>query len=343
MHLSHYIPPTLISSLFLAVCLLLNSLPTIQAQQEDDDVIRVESSLIRLNVGVVDRKGRPIIDLTRDDFVIYEDNVKQKIASFEPTTAPFSLALLLDVSGSTTSFRQTIKRAALRFIDALAPHDRVAVFAFNEKIEMLTDFTTDQKRIAWAIQNAEGKGGTALYSALQKAMKELSKEKTYRKAIVVLTDGLDTEMKDADRTATSNADNDEEAIASIKADASPSLNRVLTEAHNQGITIYPLILPSGSVKKLPIPTPSQVGIYTAARVRVQSLADRTGGRLNEINRLEEMARLYAEVAADLRTLYSISYQPTSTTRQRDSQWRTIRIEVNRPDLIARTKPGYFAR
>ena len=84
------------------------------------------------------------------------------------------------------------------------------------------------------------------------------------------------------------------------------------------------------------------GIYSAARTRLQSLADRSGGRLNEIVRLDQMARLYAEVAADLRTLYTVAYQPRSD-RIHDGKWRTIKIEVDQPDLIARTRPGYFSR
>jgi VWFA-related protein len=308
---------------------------------QDDDVIKVESSLIQLNVGVADQKGRAITDLTVNDFIVYEDDVKQKITSFEPTIAPFSLALLLDVSGSTQSFRQTIKLAAARFIDALAPNDRVAVLAFNKQVETLTDFTTDRKKIAWAIQSAEGKGDTALYKAIRQAMKLLSKEKSRRKAIVVLTDGLDTEMRDSDRKSIGNAETDETAIAAINPEVSKPFTEIITEADRQGVTIYPLVLPSGDVKKLPILTPTIVGIYHAARVRIQALANRTGGRLNEIRRLEEMGRLYAEVAADLRTLYTISYQ-ASSKQKRDNRWRNIRIEVNRPDLIARTKPGYYA-
>ena len=71
------------------------------------------------------------------------------------------------------------------------------------------------------------------------------------------------------------------------------------------------------------------------------MADRTGGRLNTINRLEEMGRLYAAVAAELRTLYTIEYQ--STNEIRDGKWRTIRIDVDNTELISRTRPGYFAK
>ena len=84
------------------------------------------------------------------------------------------------------------------------------------------------------------------------------------------------------------------------------------------------------------------GIYSAARTRLQSLADRTGGRLNEIQRLDQMARLYAEVAAELRALYTVAYQARGE-RARDGKWHAIKIEVDQPELIVRTKPGYYSR
>jgi Ca-activated chloride channel homolog len=315
--------------------------PQLAQGQNPDDVVRVDTSLVQLNVGVVDRQGRPITDLSRESFRIFEDGAPQTVASFETTAAPFSLALLLDVSGSTIGFRQQIKQAALRFTDSLLPDDRVTVIAFNEKTVSLAKFTSDHNKIAWAITNAEGKGGTELYAALRFALKELAGEGKRRKAIVVLTDGLDTGMRNADRKTTADANTNEEAMAAIKPEASGPLSAVLNDADRQGVTIYPLALPSGDPKRLPLPTPQLIGIYAAARARIQILADRTGGRLSDIRRLEDLFRLYGEVAAELRTLYTIAYQP-SGGRQRDGRWRTIRIEVNRPDLIARTRPGYYA-
>ncbi len=149
-------------------------------------------------------------------------------------------------------------------------------------------------------------------------------------------------MERLDRAAAANASTDEEAVAAIKPDVSASLRAVLDKADRQGVTIYPLALPSGDPRRIAYPTPQQTAIYTAARARLQTLADRTGGRLHEISRLEDLGRLYAVVAADMRTLYSIAYQ-SSGSRPRDGKWRTINIEVTRAELIARTRPGYFAR
>src|SRR5260221_5352939 len=94
--------------------------------QQPDDVVKIDTSLVQLNVGVVDRQGRAITTLARNDFKIYEDGVLRPIATFESTEAPFSLVMMLDMSGSTINFRQQIQQAALRFLDALGPDDRVA-------------------------------------------------------------------------------------------------------------------------------------------------------------------------------------------------------------------------
>src|ERR1044071_2838625 len=204
--------------------------------QEPDDVIRTETSLVQLNIGVVDKQGRAVTSLTKNDFVVYEDGVKQSIQLFEPVDAPFSLVLMLDMSGSTINFRQQLKLASQRFLDALAPEDRVAVVQFNKDVKSLTGFTTDRMKTAYAIEIASGAGETHFYEALRYALKELEKEGKRRKAIVVLTDGLDTRLRNADRATVSKAQTDAEALAAIDPHSSADLNSVLASADRQGVT-----------------------------------------------------------------------------------------------------------
>jgi len=113
--------------LLLLICCVALAAPA----QAPDDVVRTETSLVQLNVGVVDPQGRAITSLGRNEFTVYEDGIKQPILHFEPTDAPFSLVMLIDMSGSTVNFRPQLKQAAWRFLDALAPEDRVAVIQFN--------------------------------------------------------------------------------------------------------------------------------------------------------------------------------------------------------------------
>ena len=329
-----------------AVCaaLILINPPPVAAQQPDD-VLRTDTSLVQLNVGVVDKQGRSITSLTQGDFVIYEDEVRRPILSFEPTQSPFSLVMLLDMSGSTVNFRQQIQQAAIRFLDALAPEDRVSVIVFNGKgVRELAGFSTDRSKTAYAITLATGSGETLLYDGLKESLRKLAGEQgKRRKAIIVLTDGLDTAVRKGDRQLVAKAaEAQAEVSTAIKPETSAPLNAVLADADRQGVTIFPLALPSGDPRRLPLPDPLITAQYSAARTRLQMMADRTGGQLSDIRRLDQMARIYAEVAAYLRTLYSIAYQPPNP-EARDGKWRVIRVEVARAELIAKTKPGYYAK
>jgi Ca-activated chloride channel family protein len=323
--------------LFIFIFILFSYL-NISAQ--DDDPIKVDTSIVRLNVGVVNTRGESITNLTKEDFAIYEDGVKQPISNFSPTVAPFSVVMILDMSGSTLGFRETIRQSAFRFIDALLPEDRVAVIEFYDKVNLRNDFTTDRSKIMYSISSANGRGKTQLYKALTMALQKLAGEGKRRKAIIVLTDGVDSAVRDKDRDALQKV-SESEMMNFIKPETSDALNRVLNQADAQGVTIYPLALPTGDPSKLADPTPIQIAMFNAARERLQILARRTGGTLNTINRLEEMGKLYAAVAANLRTLYTVEYQPTND--KRDGNWRAIKIEVNNPGLIAKTREGYFAK
>ncbi len=182
-----------------------------------------------------------------------------------------------------------------------------------------------------------------LYKALDYALRKLQTEGNRRKAIVVLTDGVDTEVEADDRRAGGSAATTEEALAAIKPETNSKLAATLNSADRQGVTVFPLALPSGDPKRLPDPMPFTLARYTAARERLQILANRTGGSLNAINRLEDMGRIYAAVAAEIRTLYSVEYQSSNENPRGSSKWRAIRIEIARPELIAKTRQGYYTK
>ncbi len=307
---------------------------------QTDDVIKIDSSIVRLNVGVADRQGRPVTNLNKENFTLFEDGAKQDILRFEPTAAPFSVVMLLDMSGSTLGFREVIRQSAFRFIDALAPADRIAVVEFNDKVNLRNDFTVNRKSIANSIISANGRGKTQLYKALDLALDKLSKEGSRRKAIIVLTDGADSSLREIDRVFLEKV-KEAEIPSAIKPENSDGFLKILGKSDAQGVTIYPLVLPTGDPAKLAEPTPIQTALYTASRSRLEMLAARTGGTFNAINRLEDMGKIYATVAADLRTLYTIEYAPTDTNR--NGKWRAVKIEVDNAELISRTRPGYFAR
>src|SRR5690606_8287232 len=176
-----------------------------------------------------------------------------------------------------------IKLSAARFLDALAPGDRLAVVEFYSKVNLLNDFTTDRRRAAHSISVANGQGPTDFYKAIEFALERLSREQTRRKAIVVLTDGVDTSVQDEDRNALAELP-DADVPTAIDPAANSTLTRVLDSADLQGVTIYPLALPTGDPARLADPTPRQIAMYTSARERLKIMAARTGGALNTINR-----------------------------------------------------------
>jgi VWFA-related protein len=317
--------------------LLIISAGVVAAQ---DDPVRIDSSIVRLNVGVVDQRGRPITNLDRSNFRIFEDGSKQEITRFEPSAAPFSVVMILDMSGSTLPMRQVMKQSAFRFLDALAPDDRIAVVEFYDKINLRNDFTSDRRTIVNSINVSNGRGKTQFYKALDFALDKLAREGNRRKAVIVLSDGVDTSLRDIDREALSKL-TDEEIPSALKPETSDVLRKILNKADLLGATIYPLALPTGDPAKLADPTPRQVAMYKAARARLQAVADRSGGTLHAINRLEDMGTLYAQVAAEIRTLYTIEYQPTND--KHDGRWREIKIITDNPNLIPKTRPGYYSR
>jgi len=320
--------------------LILICICTLLASGQEDDPLKIDTSLVRLNVGVVDQRGRSVTDLDRSNFKIFEDGVKQEITRFEPSTAPFSVVMMLDMSGSTLPMRQVMKQSAFRFLDALSPEDRVAVVEFYDKINLRNDFTTDRRVIANSINVSNGRGKTQFYRALDFALDKLAREGNRRKAVIVLSDGVDTALQDIDRQRLANLD-DAAVPTAIKPEDSDILKRLLNKADLLGATIYPLALPTGDPAKLADPTPRQIAMYKAARARLQAVADRTGGTLHAINHLEDMGGVYAVVAAEIRTLYTIEYQ--TQNEKKDGKWREVSIRVDNPNLISRTRPGYFAR
>jgi len=313
---------------------------TLLASGQEDDPLKIDTSVVRLNVGVVDQRGNSVTSLDRSNFKIFEDGVKQEITRFEPSTAPFSVVMMLDMSGSTLPMRQVMKQSAFRFLDALSPEDRVAVVEFYDKVNLRNDFTVDRRVVANSINVSNGRGKTQFYKALDFALDKLAKEGNRRKAIIVLSDGVDTSLQDVDRQSLSTLD-DAAIPTAIKPENNETLKRILNKADLLGATIYPLALPTGDPAKLADPTPRQIAMYKAARARLQAVADRTGGTLHAINRLEDMGGVYAVVAAEIRTLYTIEYQ--TQNEKHDGKWREVNIRVDNPNLISRTRPGYFAR
>ncbi len=164
----------------------------------EGDIVRVNTTLVSIPVSVMDRDGKYIPNLRKEDFRIWEDGAEQQVAYFASTEKPFTVALLIDTSGSTRFRLEEIQNAAIAFVDQLRADDRVMIVSFNDKIRVLTSQpTSDRALLRSAIRQTEAGSGTRLYDAVDQVInKELSRVEG-RKAIVLFTDGVDTTSKHA--------------------------------------------------------------------------------------------------------------------------------------------------
>jgi Ca-activated chloride channel homolog len=162
----------------------------------EGDIVRVDTTLISIPVSVMDRDGKYIPDLTKDDFRVWEDGVEQKVAYFASTEKPFTVALLIDTSGSTRFRLDQIQESAIAFVEQLRPDDRVMVVSFSDKIRVVPP-TNDRNALRDAIRRTEPGSGTRLYDAVDQVINKEFAHVEGRKAIVLFTDGVDTTSKHA--------------------------------------------------------------------------------------------------------------------------------------------------
>jgi VWFA-related protein len=288
------------------------------------DVIKIDSRLVNLNVRVTDASGKLIPDLTKADFQIFEDNVKQELVRFEPVTTPVSVILLLDASGSTKERWKVIRKAAKTFIDTLSPNTRVAVAAFTRRFLMICDFNCDRKLMKERIDDTKNlQSGTAFYDAMWAAMNLFKEINEQRKAIVVLTDGVDN------------------SISSEDYEPRHPFDELVARINQEEVTIYPIYFDTEFQVVVKDRGSDTHESYATARKQLHQIADDTGGTLFRADKAEDLDGVYERVANELQALYSVSYNPAD--KNYDGKWRTVGVKINRASAQARTKRGFYAR
>jgi len=325
--------------------------------KEDGSTIRVDTDLVSVEAAVTDKHGANARALDADDFVIYEDGVAQRISNFATTDIPFNVVIVIDTSGSTRDDVQLMKKAARRFLNELRPGDRVAVVAFNESVQLLTHLTSDRNRVERALGLLEPGSGTAFYDALHITVDAVLGKVPGRKAIVVLTDGVDSfgsytferlrpELEKANTAAyflELNTENFTEAglLRSCSDRAHFRFSNKQLRKYYDSVERTRAEQPSDHCL-LPADERRRINqrLYEMARSEMTQIADRTGGRVVPVSDIQQLEPAYAQIAAELRTQYSLGYYPTNDAH--DGKWRSLRVEVKRPGLIARAKPGYRA-
>jgi len=332
---------------------------------DENDVIRVDTTLVTIPVSVMDRQGRYIPNLRKEDFRLWEDGVEQNIGFFQSVDKPFTVVLMIDTSGSTRFRLEEIQDAAIAFVNQLQNDDRVMVLSFDDKVHILTDFTSDRYQLRQAIQRTRPGSGTALYDAVDLVINQKLDPIQGRKAIVLFTDGVDTTSKHASYESTvRDAEELDALIYPVEFDTSSDPgggggSYPRGSRHPQsGTDVLSDILGGifggrsgggsgngggrgggghrgggGGGRGSGYP-----GDYDRGDRYLHELADQTGARLFEADSTQNLSSAFANVAEELRRQYSIGYYPKRPPQA--GQRRQIRVRVNQPDLAVRARDSY---
>lgn len=289
---------------FPAFCICLFFSTNILAQ-DDDEIIKVDSSLVIVNATITNSAGKPVPGLKNNQFAIYEDGIPQEISLFETASTPFAAVILIDTSGSMEQRVVLARSAAIRFLDGLRGEDAAAIYNFDTKVSLVQDFSYSRDLVD-AVYDLKAAGMTVLNDAIYKAAQELSNRAEKRRAIIVLSDGADTQSK-------------------------YSSDKALKAALSANATIYTVDMSS---------------VDTGGRERMQSqgalknFAEKSGGKFIATPGGAAMREAFKNIVEELGIQYTLGYQPANTAK--DGKWRKIEIKVSGVDVEIRTRKGYQA-
>ncbi|MBV9217009.1 MAG: VWA domain-containing protein [Acidobacteria bacterium] len=306
----------------------------------DDEIIKVETNLVTMPVSVLDRDGRFISGLQKNDFQIFENGVQQKVDYFQSTEQPFTVVLLLDVSPSTAFRIDEIQNAAISFVNQLRPGDRVEVIAFDEDVHLLCAPTSDRYRLESAIQQARFGDGTSLYEAVDYTISQQLRTMQGRKAVVLFTDGVDTTSRRASYESTVRDTEEIDALFyTVRYDTShDSNNGGWNGGGGRGIPWWARVIMGGGVNIGGGGTASSQD-YAKGKRYLEQLAENSGGREFEAGSIYNIDAAFSGIAEELRRQYSLGYYPE--TAGTVGERRQIKIRVMRPNVVVRAKTSYI--
>ena len=296
---------------FLTVLAAAVAIPFLASGQQPS--FRTAVDVVSLNVTVTDQANRYVTDLSQNDFEVFENGVKQDLILFNRSNLPVALVLLIDTSSSMEDRMTIAQDAAIGFVRKLRPSDLGEVISFDSRFETLQKFTNNTAEMEAAIRKTVAGGSTSLYNALYVSLKDLKKvptrseEDVRRQAIILLSDGEDTSSL-------------------------ITFDDVLDLAKRSETAIYPIGLMADE--------PAHSKGFREATYALRQLATDTGGRSFFPTDAKALASIYGQIYDELSSQYTLGY--TSKNTRRDGAWRPIVVRVGRPNVIARTKQGYFA-
>ncbi len=314
------------------------------------DIIKVNTTLVTLPVSVMDRDGRYIPNLRKEDFRLWEEGVEQDVAFFSAVDKPFSLVLMIDTSGSTRFRLEDIQDAAITFVNQLRRDDRVMVVSFDDDVRVLSEFTSDRNRLRDAIRQTQTGNGTKLYDAVDLVINRRLNQISGRKAIVLFTDGVDTTSRFS--SYASNVTDAEELDALVY----PVQYDTYTDMG--GVSSWPGAGGSGTINDILGQifggsrrrgsggggsnrrggSGSSRHEYETANRYLQEMSERTGARTYKADSMQNLATAFSNIAEELRRQYSLGYYPKNPAQA--GQRRQVRVRVNQPNLAVKTRDSY---
>ena len=316
------------------------------ARQPDDPdgLFRAGIELINVAATVTDARGRFVDGLAREDFLVYEDGQPVELTQFDNERVPVSLGIALDTSGSMDGRKMEAARRALdRFLyDLLGPDDEIFLYRFDYTPVLLQDWTTNRDRLSRAIRDIRPRGGTALYDAVAAAVPRVAEGRHRKKALLVISDGNDTNSESDDRALRSLIRENEALVYAIGIDGRGTRRRRL----GGGPLRPPLpgLIPIPGRGGRPPQWPRGNPFQTAQEERVnvgalRDLTDDTGGRTEIIRDADDLDPATAGIARELSRQYYLGYPARHAG---DGRWHSIRVEVRNPDYRVRARRGYTA-
>lgn len=284
-------------------------------QSGPSHALKSQVELVALHVTVTDARGQFVPNLTKSNFEVFENKVRQTLSFFSNSDIPVTMGLVIDNSGSMREKRTQVSAAAMAFVNSSNPQDEAFVVNFNDEYYLDTagDFTSDRKNLDEALNRIDARGMTALYDAVIGSLDHLKKGHKDKRVLLLITDGDD----DASRETF------EDAIkAAVKSDAA----------------IYAIGVFSVEDRK------SEGRMVRHSVKTLTELAQATGGRAYFPQTLDQVTPVCEQVARDIRNQYTLGYYPSNEAR--DGTFRSVQVKLIAPKgmkhLVVRTRVGYYA-
>ncbi len=280
---------------------------SLKISDSDDEIISLATNLVVLNVTITDNKDRYVSGLKAEDFNILEDNSPQHIVSFGFEETSFAAVILLDTSASMEKKLPLERAACANFIGGMREGDAFAIYSFGgPTVKRLHDFTK-VRFIPDSIWEMRAEGNTPLYDAIVKAAEALGRRPERRRAILIVSDGADTQSKS-------------------------TLGQAIRKVISAQIAIYAVDMSDTTIY-------GSVPRDNGAEV-MKAMAQKTGGKFFRTPGGNKLREAFANTVNELRNQYTITYE--SSNDRYDGRWRAIEIRIARPKLSVRTRQGYYA-